>query len=76
MFFLGFIPFRTLCFLDFSNYFPSHVREVFSYYLFKYFSAFFSFWDPYNVNVYAFNVVPEVSYTVLRDWCLLTSGWS
>ena len=25
----------------------------------------FSFWDPYNVNVGAFNVVPEISQTVL-----------
>ena len=27
----------TLCFLDLADYFLSHVREVFSYYLFKYF---------------------------------------
>ena len=27
----------SLCFLDFVDYFLSHVREVFSYYLFKYF---------------------------------------
>ena len=27
----------SLCFLDLADYFFSHVREVFSYYLFKYF---------------------------------------
>ena len=63
--FLGFILPGTLCFLDLVNYFLSHVREVFSYYLFKYFLrsflSLFSFWDPYNSNAGAFNVVPEVS---------------
>ena len=45
-----------------------HVREVFSYYLFKYFLrsfSLFSFWDPYNMNEGAFNVVPVVSQTAL-----------
>ena len=55
----------SLCFLDLVDYFLSHVREVFSYYLFKYFLRYFlslfSFWDPYNANVGAFNIVPEVS---------------
>ena len=39
----------SLCFLDLVDYFFSHVREVFSYYLFKYFLKCFlslSFWDP------------------------------
>ena len=27
----------SLCFLNFADYFLSHVRKVFSYYLFKYF---------------------------------------
>ena len=43
------------------NYFLSHIREVFKYNLFKYFlSSFlflFFFWDRYNWNVGAFNVV-------------------
>ena len=51
--------------LDLVDYFLSHVREFFSYYLFKYFlRCFFSlfyFWDPYKVNVGVFDVVPEVS---------------
>ena len=65
VFLLGFILPGTLCFLDFADYFLSHVREVFSYYLFRYFFrsflSLFSFWDPYNVDVDAFNVVPGVS---------------
>ena len=58
-----------LCFLDLSECFLSHVREVFGYNIFKYvlrpFLFLFSFWDPYNANVGVFNVVPEVSETVL-----------
>ena len=46
-----------------------HVREFFNYNLFTYFLrpflSLFFFWDPYNVNVGVFNVVPEVSETVL-----------
>ena len=66
IFLLGFILPGTLCgFLDLGGYFLSHDREVFEYNLFKYFLesllSLFSFWDPYNVNVGAFNVVPEVS---------------
>ena len=51
-----------LCFLDLVDYFLSHIKEIFSYYLFKYFlRSYFSlfFWDPYNVNLGLFNVVPE-----------------
>ena len=48
----------SLCFLDLVD---SHIREVFNYYLFKYFLRPFlslsSFWDPYNVNFGALNVV-------------------
>ena len=55
----------SLCFLDLVDYFLSHIRKVFSYYLFKYFLravlSLFSFWDPYNENVGVFNVIPEVS---------------
>ena len=45
----------------------SHVGEVFDYNL-KYFLIsflFLFFWDLYNSNVGAFNVIPEVSETVL-----------
>jgi len=55
----------SLCFLDLVDYFFSHVKEVFRYYLFKYilrsFLTLFFFWDPYNVNISAFIIVPEVS---------------
>ena len=38
MFLLGFIlPGTPLCFLNLADYFLSHVWDVFSYYLFKYF---------------------------------------
>ena len=67
---LGFILYGTLRFLDLIDYFISHIREVFNYNLFKYFlSSFlflFLFWIPYNLNVCVFNVVPEVSETVLN----------
>ena len=37
VFLIGFILPGILCFLEFVDYFLSHVREFFSYYLFKYF---------------------------------------
>ena len=47
---------------DLSGKPNSHVREVFSYYLFNIFSGpLFFFWDHQKVNVGEFNVVPEVS---------------
>ena len=48
----------TLHFLCFF----SQVREVFSYfsrYFLGYFLSLFSFYDPYNVNIVAFKVVPD-----------------
>ena len=61
----GFILYGTLCFLDLGDCLLSQVREVFSYYVFKYvlslFLFLFSFWDPYNVNISALDVVSEVS---------------
>ena len=60
----------SLHFLDLADCFLSHIREVFNYYLFKYFLSpflfYFFFWDPYSSYVGAFNVVPEVSETVLN----------
>ena len=54
-----------LGFLDLGDYFLPHFREVFNYYLLKYFLMVFlfvfSFWDPYDSNVVAFNIVLEVS---------------
>ena len=59
----------SLGFLDLGDYFLPHFREVYNYYLFKYFlmvclSVFF-FWDSYNSNVGAFHIVLEVSEIVL-----------
>ena len=62
----------SLCLLDLINYFLSCIREVFNYNLFKYFLSpllfLFFLCHPYNSNVGAFNVVPEVSETVLNSF--------
>ena len=59
----------SLVFLNFGGYFPHHFREFFSCYLLKYFFMvflfIFFFWDSYDSNVGAFNIVPEVSEIVL-----------
>ena len=58
----------SLGFLDLGDYFLSHFREVFSYYLLKYFlMAFlfvFFFWDSYDLNAGESNTVLEVSEIV------------
>ena len=57
-----------LDFLDLGGYFLPHVRDVFNYYLLKYFLISFLFvvffWDTYDSNVEVFNIVPEVSEVV------------
>lgn len=53
---LGIKLYRTLCFLDLSEHFLSHVREISGYYLFTGPFSLFTFWDPYNVNILGFNV--------------------
>ena len=59
----------SLAFLDMDEYFLPHFREVFDYFLLKYFlmvSPFvFFLWDTYDSNVGAFNIVLEVSEVVL-----------
>ena len=59
----------SLGFLDLGGYFLPHFGEVFNYYLLKYFLMDFLscllFWDSYDSNVGAFNIVPEVSEVVL-----------
>ena len=56
-------------FLNLGGYFLPHFREVLYYYLLKYFLMVFLFvyffWDSYDLNVGAFNLVPEVSEVVL-----------
>ena len=60
---------NSLGFLDLGDYFLPHFREVFNYYLLKYFLMVFLFvfffWDSYDSNVGAFNTVLEVSEIVL-----------
>ena len=60
---------HSLGFLDLGGYFPPHFREVFNCYLLKHFlMAFlfvFFFCDSYDLNIRAFDIVPEVSEVVL-----------
>ena len=70
VFCLGCFPiWDSLGFLDLGGYFLPHFGEVFNYYLLKYFLMDFLscllFWDSYDSNVGAFNIVPEVSEVVL-----------
>jgi len=59
--FLDFILPGILYFLDLIDYFLYYVRELFSYYLFKYFLrcflSLFCFWDPYKVHGGVLNAV-------------------
>ena len=54
----------SLGFLNLGDYFLPHFREVFNYYLLEYFLMVFLFvfffWDSYDSNVGAFNMVPAV----------------
>ena len=58
----------SLGFLHLGDYFLPHFSEVFNYYLLKYFLMVFLFvfffWDSYDSNVGAFNIVPGVSEVV------------
>ena len=62
----------SLCLLDLIEYFLYHVGEIFNYNLFKNFLIpflfLFFFWDLYNSNVGVFDIVPEVSETVLSSF--------
>ena len=61
----------SLRFLDLIDYFLFHVGEVFIYNIFKNFLipfVFLFFWDPYNSKVSVFNIVPEVSETILSSF--------
>ena len=59
----------SLGFLDLGDYLLTHFREVFNYYILKYFLMVFLFvlffWYSYDLNVGEFNIVPEVSEVVL-----------
>ena len=60
---------ESLGFFNLGDYFLPHFREVFNYYLLKYFLMVFLFvfffWDPYDSNVGAFNIVLVVPEIVL-----------
>ena len=62
----------SLCLLDLLDYFLFQVGEIFNYNLFKNFLIpflfLFFFWDSDNSNVGAFDMVPEVSETVLGSF--------
>ena len=66
---LGLSYWNSLGFLDLGDYFLPHFREVFNYYVLKYFlMAFlfvFFFWDSYDSHVGAFNIVLVVSEAFL-----------
>ena len=57
----------SLHLLDLIDYFLFHVGENFNYNLFKNF-LFLFYWDPYNSNVGAFYIVPEISETILSSF--------
>ena len=75
VFLLGFVLYGTLCFLHLIDYFLSYVGKISNYNLFKIFLIpfiFLFFWDLYNSNVGAFNIVPEVSETILFCFVLFS----
>ena len=70
-------------FLGLDSYFLPHFREVFNYYLLKYFLIPFLFviffWNTYDSNVGAFNIVPEVFEVILISFdsfsCFLSASF-
>ena len=72
MFLLGFILYGTLFLLDLIDYFLFHVGDIFTYTLSKDFLLLFLFpfffWDPYNSKFGAFDIVPEISETILSSF--------
>ena len=54
------------------DYFLFHVGEIFNHNLFKNFLIsflfLFLFWDPYNLNVGVFDIVPEISEIILSSF--------
>ena len=72
MFFLGFICMGLFAPLGLDELFPFPVGEIFNDNVFKNFPIpflfLFYFWDPYNLNVGVFDIVPEVSETILSSF--------
>ena len=77
VFCLGFTLFVTRGFLDLGDYFLPHFRDIFYYYLLKYFlMAFlfvFFFWDSYDLNVGAFDIVPDVVLISFNSFFIFSS---
>ena len=66
----------SLGFLHLCDYFLPHFREVFNCHLKHFLMVFlfvFFFWDSYNSNVVAFNIVPDVSEIVLISFIFFFS---
>ena len=64
----------SLCFLDLTVSFPmlGKFSAIISSNIFSGPFSVFSFWDPYNVNIVAFNVVSVVPETVLISFILFS----
>ena len=61
----------SLCLLDLVDFFFFYVGEISNYNLFKIFLTLFLllfFWEPCNLNIGAFDIVPEVSETILSSF--------
>ena len=67
-----FVSLILVCVLNLIDYFLYHGGEIFNCNLFKIFLMpflfLFFFWDPYNSNGGAFDIVPEASETVLSSF--------
>ena len=72
VFLLGFILYGTLCASWTRGYCVFHAAKIFNYNVFINFLIpflfLFFFWDPYNLNVDAFDIVPEISETILSSF--------
>ena len=72
VFLLRFALYGTLCLLALIDYFLLHAGEIFNYNLFKIFLIpflfLFFYWDTYNSNVNAFDIVPDISETILSSF--------
>ena len=80
VFLLGFILWDSLCLLDLINYFLFHVGEIFNYNLLKIFLVPFLFllffWDPYYLNVSAYELSERSLKLSSVLFILFTLFWS
>ena len=76
VFLLWFILYQTLCasWTCVAISFPMlgmFLTIIFSNIFFRCFLFLFSFWDPYNLNVGGFNVVPELCETIFNSFLFI-----